>query len=164
MKRLMLLRHAKAEARNAERDFDRVLARRGRDDMVRIAAYLAAEALRPDQALVSPAARTRETWQRAGLPEVPVTFVERIYDASAAALLRVVRGADPGVSSVILVGHNPGIEELAAGLLASDPIPGMSTGALAVIDFDIESWDALAPRTGRLDRFVVPADLAAEAG
>lgn len=172
MKRLMLLRHAKAAAKDAERDFERPLAPRGQAQMKAVAAYLAAHAangLRPDIAFVSPAARTRETWTRAKLVGVTMHFEPRIYEASTGTLLSIVRAADEAVATLLLVGHNPGMEDLAAKLgggggggdddARSRLKAAFPTGALAVIDLEVGSWREVGAGAGRLDRFVTPADL-----
>lgn len=160
MKRILLLRHAQAVARNAPSDFDRVLAPEGRAEMARIAAVLAEPELRPDVALVSPSARTRETWTLAGLDDVPAQDVKAIYDASLETLLDVLQGAPAEAGTAMLVGHNPGIEELALALLAApDPglARGMPTAALAVLESPAETWPDLALGTATLSRYVRPA-------
>ena len=166
MKRLVLLRHAKAEAKDAAEDFERVLAPRGRAQMGVVARHLAETGLRPDLAILSPSARTRETWSLAKLKDVPVQEDERIYEASSETLLDVLRGASDEAGTVVLVGHNPGFEELATELVRTGPEEalgrmrrGYPTGGLAVIEFDVETWRAVSPRTGRLVSFETPASL-----
>lgn len=160
--RLVLLRHAKAVAKDAPSDFDRVLAPRGQAQMTAVAKYLAGRdgrAIRPDLALVSPAARTRETWAAAKLPKVEARFEDGIYEASPKALLAVVRGVEEGPRTVMLVGHNPSIEEL-AGKLTGGASGGFPTAAFAVIELEGEAWGDI--RKGRLERFVTPDDLGVE--
>ena len=166
MKRLILLRHAKASAKDLERDFERPLARRGLAQMEAMAGYLARHGaeggLRPDLALVSPAARTRETWALAGLGDVPTRYEPGIYEAETADLLRLVQTVDAGVGTLALVGHNPAFAELAgdlAGGAEGDEVDSFPTGALAVIDFTVGSWSEVGPGLGRLERFVTPASL-----
>ena len=154
MKRLLLLRHAKAVPHGTLNDFDRPLADRGRSDMARMARHVAEET--PDLALVSPAARTRETWERAELPEVETRFEERIYEASLATLLRLVRALPEEASRPILVGHNPGFEEFAGSLAAKVAFPGMPTGALVVAEFPVERWREVSLDDGALVRLVTP--------
>lgn len=177
MKRLILLRHAKAVAKDAADDFSRVLAPRGRADMTAIAAYLAGQAdRRPDLALVSPAARTRETWAlaQAKIGAIATAFEDEIYEASPEQLLDVVREADGILAdgpteTLILVGHNPGISELAQLLVASGESAardelgrGMPTAAAAILDLDIAAWRELQPGTARLVAFVSPDALPAK--
>lgn len=165
MKRLVLLRHAKAVAKDAARDFDRVLAARGREEMAAVAAHLAS--LPCDFALVSSSARTRETWKLAGRPDVRTTFERAIYEADEPDLLAAARDADPNAETVIMVGHNPGFEELALSLVRADedgPAAdrlhgGFPTAGVAVIEFDIGSWRELARGSGRLVSFETPASL-----
>lgn len=169
MKRLILLRHAKAAAKDPGRDFERPLAPRGHAQMKAVAAYLAAHAadgLRPDIAFVSPAARTRETWTRAKLAGVTMHFEPRIYEASTGALLSIVRAADEAVGTLLLVGHNPGVEDLAGKLVGSGDEATRSrlkasfpTATLAVIDLEVGAWREVGAGAGRLERVVTPADL-----
>lgn len=169
MRRLILLRHAKSDWPEGIADPERPLAPRGRAAAPRIGGYIADEQLVPDRVLVSPARRTRETWELvcARLPAVKVVASEpRIYDASATRLLSVIREQPRDAHTLMLVGHNPGLEDL-AGLLAgggsSAYLAKMSekfpTGALAVIDLPVDDWNTVAPGIGRLDRFVTPRDL-----
>ncbi len=171
MLRLMLLRHAKAErSPPGGSDIERRLDNRGRHDAPLIGAYLLGQGLLPDAAVVSPAARTRETWElvAAALKTPPhAEFDQRLYDATPEAILDVVRDTRRNAAALLVVAHNPGLQELAVSLIASgDPdgrerlSQGMPTCALAVIDFTAQSWTKLAPRDGRLERFVTPKQLA----
>lgn len=172
MRRLMLLRHAKAErAEPGVRDFDRALAPAGRDAAPRIGAYMAGHALTPDLAICSSARRAKETWELAAHalpPPVRATYDKRIYDLDANGLLRLVRETGADVHVLLLVGHNPSLEDLAELLIATGDITGRErlatkfpTGALAVIDFPLDAWDALHRHSGRFDRLVTPGTLAA---
>lgn len=171
MLRLLLLRHAKAEkARSGERDHERTLAERGRGDAPKLGAYIAKHGYRPDLAVVSTSARTRETWSLAaaamkGKPKA--AFEDRVYDATPRVLLDVVRETGPKVETLLMVGHNPGLHELAMHLVATGDIElrerlheGFPTAALAVIEFAVERWDRVHPQSGRLERFVTPKSLA----
>lgn len=171
MRRLILLRHAKAErAEGGARDFDRALAPAGRAAAPRIGAYMAGHALTPDLAICSSARRAKETWDLAAgaYPVLPRTVYDpRVYQLAAEGLLSLVRAAAADVHVLLLVGHNPSLEDLADGLIATgDPATRerltekFPTGALAVIDFPVDGWDELAPRSGRLDRLVTPGDIA----
>ncbi|AZO55429.1 MULTISPECIES: histidine phosphatase family protein [unclassified Mesorhizobium] len=120
MKQLLLLRHAKSSWDDRDLDdFDRPLAERGLKAARLIGRELAARDWLPDLALVSPALRTRDTWRlvAAELPVHPrVAFAEALYDASAADILRQVRKADPSSGCLVVLGHNPGLEDLAKQL------------------------------------------------
>jgi phosphohistidine phosphatase len=170
MRRLLLLRHAKAErSRPGERDHDRVLAARGRDDAPKLGAYMVRHAFMPDVVLVSTSARTRETWKLAAtaFEEPPVVrYDERIYEAGPHAILNVIKETHPGVDTLLVIGHNPGLQELATQLVAvgdSDALRRLKeefpTSALAVINFMVEDWSRLHPRAGRLEHFVTPKTL-----
>ena len=165
MRRLTLLRHAKAVSKQGARDFDRALASRGRDEAAAMAEVLRAHVPALDRALVSPARRTRETWLLVGsaFPGVPTTFDERIYDAETALLLRLAQDLDDAAASVAMVGHNPGFEDLALTLAepSSDPTrgrmeAGMPTCAAAILDFDVARWRDVRPEDGRLVAFLTP--------
>lgn len=169
MRRLMLLRHAKSSWPANTADRDRPLAVRGREAAPVMGRYLAEELLLPDLVLISPAKRTVETWElvRPMLPERPGTHFEpRIYESPSERLLKVAQEVEPGVRTLLMIGHNPGFEELAARLTshgdryaAARMAQKYPTCGLAVLDFDIEDWRDLSPRSGRLDRFVTPASL-----
>ena len=172
MRRLLLLRHAKAERlQPGGRDQDRVLAQRGRADAKTLGAYLARHAFIPDRAVVSTAARTRETWTllAAAMGKMPpVSFVERLYDASPDTILRAIKATGADTGTLMVIGHNPGLQVLAATLVASGDIEARErlgrefpTSALVVIGFAVESWNGVHPRGGRLEHFVTPKWLAA---
>jgi phosphohistidine phosphatase len=167
MPRLLLLRHGKSAWPDGMDDLERPLAKRGREASRRMGRYLADEELVPDLALVSPARRTQETWTLAKdqLGDVPMRSEPRIYEAPPDRLLTVVKGAEPDISTLILVGHNPGMQELVQLLLGQEDryahgaaIAKYPTAALAVIDLP-EAWRELSPRSGRLVRFVTPKSL-----
>lgn len=173
MRRLMLLRHAKSDWSEAgQNDIDRVLSARGRAAAPQMGEYMALQGLVPDLAVVSSAQRTRETWELiapAYKAKPTATIEPRVYDASADALLRVIQKTDAGVHSLLVVGHNPAMEELADTLVVmGDPVSRdqmdekFPTAALAVIDFPTDAWSEIEPGTGRLDRFVTPRSLRLE--
>jgi len=167
--RLMLLRHAKAvKAELGERDFDRDLAPRGMTDSEKVGAFLTRHRLIPDRVIVSPAVRTRNTWARAAAacPKAPAPVQEpRLYDAKAETILNVIRESG-GAGSVLVVGHNPGLHELALLLIASGDVEirerlqeNLPTAGLVVIDFAVSSWSKVHRQSGRLELFVVPRTL-----
>ena len=166
MKTLYLLRHAKSSWDDPSLDdFDRPLSGRGRKAAPLVGRFMAEHGWQPDLALVSPAVRARETWQllSAELPApIETRFEPAIYMAEPEALLSLLRQTDtPG--SVILVGHNPGLEQLAARLAGPGSDPQASarmtekfpTAALARFDVD-----ALEPGGATLADFVRSRDLA----
>jgi phosphohistidine phosphatase len=170
MRRLMLLRHAKAVPQGLLADENRPLADRGRQDMASVAAFVAAKSLVPQLALVSPALRTRETWELL-LPAFSTPpahrFEPRLYSAPMESILYLVRETASEVSTLLLIGHNPGFEELAhllSGAGETDALVrfggAMPTASLAVIDL-AGNWPTIEPRTGRLEIFVTPKSLGA---
>jgi len=166
MRRLLLLRHAKTERpESGERDRDRKLTARGRADAPVIGAYMAQHRLVPDLALVSPVARAEETWVliAEAFKKTPrVVKDERIYNAAAETLVRIV-GAAGDARTLLVVGHNPGLHDLAVQLIASGDVETrqrveekLPTCGLVVVDFTFDDWSLLHDRSGRLERFVSP--------
>jgi phosphohistidine phosphatase len=166
MRRLMLLRHAKTErAEPGEPDRVRKLTKRGRADVPLIGAYMVRHGLVPDLALVSPATRAQETWTllAPSFAKTPKTAKEeRIYNADAETLMRLVGNAK-GAQSLLLVGHNPGIHDLAVRLIAAGDVEAreriteqLPTAGLVVIDLAFDDWSRLRAHAGRLERFVSP--------
>jgi len=173
MRRLIILRHAKAErASSTGRDFERPLAPRGREDGAKMGAYMARHGLLPERALVSPAERTRETWTliTAALSATPaVEYDERLYDAKAEMILQVIRAAPTQTHTLCVVAHNPGLQQFALLLVGAGDSEAreriaqkLPTCGLLVIDFSIDAWDKVAASQGRLDRFVSPRMLQPE--
>jgi phosphohistidine phosphatase len=169
----MLLRHAKAvRAELGDPDRKRVLAERGRKQAPEIGAFMARHKLLPERALVSPSARTRETWELVApaLRKAPAaTLEERMYNADADALLDMVRETEASVRSLVLVGHNPGLHELAVMLVATGAAElreqlaeKLPTGGLVVIEFPVAAWHELNPSSGRLQRYVTPKMIESE--
>jgi phosphohistidine phosphatase len=172
MHQLLLLRHAKSSWNDATLpDRDRPLNKRGRRAAATMRQTMQHLGLTPDLVLVSPARRTQETL--AGLEpwdETPlVESVEALYLATAQQLLSALRGVVETVRSVMLIGHNPGMHELAVllrgarhagepGAMEKQLAAGFPTGALA--EFAIAgSWQQLDAGAGNLVRFLVPRDL-----
>ena len=134
---LILLRHGKSDWSGDEVDIDRPLAKRGRRQAPEAGQWLATHVDRIDLAVVSTAERARATWDlvSAELGERPETrHDENAYAASVGELLDIIRSLGEELGTVVLVGHNPGLEGLAETLVG-DRIP-LTTSALAVIDID----------------------------
>lgn len=168
MRRLILLRHADAGLNPGGTDAERPLSPTGREQASAVARYLEEQQLLPDLALVSSAKRTRETFERvrAALGNVDVRIEPEVYNAPPERLQALVEAVEAPVRTLILVGHNPGVEELAKALVGSGDRYALSRmrqkfppAALAVVDFAIEDWAELVPGEGRLDRFIVPESL-----
>jgi phosphohistidine phosphatase len=174
MRRLLLLRHAKADPRNhgTARDHERPLAPRGKEDAPRIGRYLASEAIFPDFALVSDSARTQETFalvQHALGRPIEMHRDALLYSGDWPDHLALIQATETSVKTLLLVGHNPEISLLAIALARSGDRRAMAemrakfpTAALAIIDFDGPGWPDVGEGQGRLDRFVTPAGLGAD--
>jgi len=135
MRRLILFRHAKAEARGPGMDdFDRPLAERGREDAALIGRVLAAEGLVPDYALVSPARRASETWvfARDAFPPIRAQLCRELYNASAAEIRAEIKAVEERVGALIVVGHNPGLHQAAVDLLVEGGASAAEVGRVAV--------------------------------
>jgi phosphohistidine phosphatase len=131
MDRLILFRHGKAEPESASGDdFDRRLAPRGLRESAEMGGVLAHLGLTPDLVLVSPAARTRETWAAAEpcFPNARASFDEGLYHADSGAIRHAAERAGKGVATVMVVGHNPGLQELAVRLLQEGSAPASLVG------------------------------------
>lgn len=171
MRRLMLLRHAKTEHdAPSGRDQDRRLDNRGRHDAAEIGRFIGRNPPFPDLVLVSHAVRAHQTWEIAWeamkelAPAPQVELTPELYGADVSQLLETVRNAsvsDP--KRLMLVGHNPGMHELAFTLAGSGDAAGrealadnLPTAALVILDFDIDDWSDVRIRRGRLELFVSP--------
>jgi phosphohistidine phosphatase len=168
MKRVYLLRHAKSSWKDESLDDrDRPLAGRGKSAAKTMADHLEAERIRPGLVLCSPARRARETFERvepALGDKVEALFEEALYGASEGALLARLRALPREVPSVMLIGHNPGLEELALALASEgEKLPRLRekypTGALATIDLPADRWSAIQRGGGVLVAYVRPRDL-----
>jgi phosphohistidine phosphatase len=129
MDRLILFRHGKAEPDSASgEDFDRRLAPRGQREAAHTGARLADKGFQPDTVLVSTAARTRESWAaaQAAFPHANVVYLDELYLAEAGAIWRAAKAA--GADSVMIVGHNPGLQELAVELCRAGGAAPAATG------------------------------------
>ena len=166
---LSLLRHAKSSWGDATlADVDRPLNERGRDAAPRMGALMRREGLRPDHVLCSPAARTRQTLDLIrGEPDAlpAAVFDDRLYHATPTTLLRIVHEVADTARHILVVGHNPGLQQFATGWLRPAPPASanhsrtnLPTGALVVMTFEIERWRDLRPGTGHLRLFARPRD------
>ena len=171
MRRLMLLRHAKTENDSPSgRDEDRRLDDRGRHDAAGIGSWIRHNPPFPSHVLVSHAVRALQTWEIAWeamkelVPAPQVEIVPELYGADVSQLLETIHHAavtDP--KRLMLVGHNPGMHELAIALAGSGDPAGrtalagnLPTAGLAVFDFDIDDWTGVGLQRGRLESFVSP--------
>ncbi len=162
MKTLLLLRHAKSSWKEAgKRDFDRPLNERGRRAAPLMGEHLRKLQLAPALILCSPAERARQTAalfdEAAALPPELLNYDERIYEASVEQLLEVVSGVGASVNPLLLVGHNPGMEELIRRL--TNESAQMRTATLARIELDTNDWSNVREARGTLAFTISPKDL-----
>ncbi|MBN9040768.1 MAG: phosphohistidine phosphatase [Rhizobiales bacterium 62-47] len=171
MRRLMLLRHAKTESdAPSGEDIDRRLDQRGHADAAEMGNWMAEHNHAADLVLVSTAVRARQTWDIVGpllapiMRHASVAYRPELYIADPTDLLRIIHGAaahDP--RSLLLIGHNPGLHELALGLSGHGNAAtrralggNLPTSGLVGIDFDINDWRDVSFQRGRLAFFVTP--------
>jgi phosphohistidine phosphatase len=168
MRCLLLLRHAKAIPSSGRNDYDRALIERGRRDAAHIGAFVAEAGMIPDLVICSGAARARETaaivmkaWPR----PLEARAEPSLYDATRAMLQAIVRALPDTAPSVMLVGHNPGLADLANYLVGSGAKSDLlrmagkfPTSGLAALEFDVDRWRDVAPGSALLARFATPDD------
>jgi len=174
VKRLVLLRHAKADPdKPGQDDRDRPLAERGRADAIRMGQFLKESDCVPELVLCSSAQRTRQTLELV-LPQLgaapAVKYLDELYLARWLNIVNIVRVAAKAVGVLMVVGHNPGLEDCARKL-ARPPGDAQArklheamrekfpTGAVAVLDFDSSDWAGIQPSGGELEHFTGPKDL-----
>lgn len=176
MKILGILRHAKSSWEDLDvRDFDRQLNKRGHKGAKLMGQHMQGHGLRYDKVIASTAARVRETLADINavtklLP--PVEWDERLYLASPGTMMEVLREARGNPRSILVSGHNPGLQELVLELVrdegndpALDEITSkFPTAAYAVLELEIDEWNELAPGCARLVHFARPRDLDASLG
>jgi phosphohistidine phosphatase len=162
VKRLLLVRHGAALGKSsAGEDRDRALTPQGRRAALALGRRLKSNGIRPDHVLCSPARRARENLDglASGLdPLPPADFSEALYLADTATLLEHLRGVPDETRSLLLVGHNPGLEELVRGLAGPDTAElgsGLPAGGLAVFEIS-GAWSSLSPSSARLAAFIAP--------
>ena len=161
MKRLWLLRHLKSSwDEPGLADHDRPLAPRGRKAGKRMRQWAAEHEVRPDLVLCSTAVRARATLDLVapalGTPEVEIEG--GLYHAWADDLLERLRVVAPDLEGVLLIGHNPGLHELAA-LLAPPGPEAFPTGALAELRIDVDDWKTLRAGEAELAQLILPRQL-----
>jgi phosphohistidine phosphatase len=171
MKKLTLLRHAKSSWDDAiTRDFDRPLNGKGKRAAKAIGTFVKRQELIFDQILASPAVRVIETLehvQEASGGTSEPTWDRRIYLASSATLLDVIRGANSEADHILMVGHNPGLEDLVFDIVPDDGSSAARniveekypTATLAELTLNIENWAEIGDGCGSLNRFTRPRDL-----
>ncbi|MEK6302838.1 MAG: histidine phosphatase family protein [Acidobacteriota bacterium] len=161
MKTLLILRHAKSSWDEPSlRDFDRPLAARGKRDAPRIGKALAERGPLPDLIVSSPAARTRATIKAvaaAARLQAEPQFEDSVYGASSGELIKLIRRLPADKGCAMVVGHNPGLEELVERLTRVSA--RMPTAALACIEFKAGRWEDVEDGEGKLAWLLTPKDL-----
>jgi len=161
---LVVMRHAKSDYPPGVADFDRPLSERGRREAPLAGRWLAENVSGISHVLVSGATRTRQTWQLVASElghEPSVEFDDRIYEASTDTLYEVIGGAPESASTMLLIGHNPGLEDLVVRFAAVDSEKLVQveqkfpTSAIAVLNMT-SSWSQLSDHSNALTDFVVP--------
>lgn len=170
MKTLILLRHAKSGmGEPGQRDFDRTLNAKGQRAAAAMGRHLKSLGVGFDQVIASPAARVVDTLDHfgrgfGGLPAIG--YDKRAYLASAAGLIELIHGADPAAARLLVVAHNPGLEDLVLELAADtgagprdDVEEKFPTASVAELRFAVDAWGRAAAGGATLTRFVRPRDL-----
>lgn len=164
MKRLTLIRHAKAEpALAGQEDWERALEASGVKDAQEMGRRLKTRGLKPHLLLTSPAARALATAKHIGqvlCPKLEIVQKERLYLAQPKLFFSVLHEADAAAEHIIVVGHNPGISEFADALSSERRIDNMPTAAIVTMEVDVSSWDELDVAMGVDVEFDWPSRMA----
>ena len=164
MKDLLLMRHAKSSWKDDKlADFERPLNDRGRKAAALIGRYIAQENISIDLVVSSPAVRARQTIEhvlRAAKKSVELRFDQLIYEATSMRLLEVISQVEDERKSVLLVGHNPGMEELLGTLVGGEQ--HMPTASLAIVSLQSKKWDKVSGSKADLTAFIKAKDLKPE--
>lgn len=174
MRTLSLLRHAKSSWDDETlSDFDRPLAPRGKTAAPLMGRHMREIGLRPDLVLCSSAVRTRQTAKHVlkalAVAKLPIIYDDAIYEATTRDLLARLQRVEGTTGHLLMIGHNPGLQRLVL-LLTDGRIEGdaatiaakMPTGALVVLDLDIEDWAAIGPGCGTVSHYATPRMLQAD--
>ncbi|MFN2510759.1 MAG: histidine phosphatase family protein [Pyrinomonadaceae bacterium] len=164
MKTLLLLRHAKSSWKDAAvADFERPLNDRGRKAADLVGKFIAKQNVTIDLVISSPAVRARQTIElvlRAAKRSPELRFDQRVYEASPTRLLEITSQIEDDRKSVLLVGHNPGMEELLTLLVGVEQ--HMPTASLAKVVLSSKKWDKILAEKGVLESFVRARELKPE--
>lgn len=160
MKTLIIMRHAKSSWEESDlADIDRPLNKRGKRDAPFMGKMLQLKGVHPGVIFSSPAVRTLSTAQAVaeelGYPIDHIKTDDRLYEASAQQLLTIVQSWTDPVDNVLLIGHNPGLTDIANQLTCAE-IENIPTAGIASMDFDIEHWSEVKGMGGTLRYFEYP--------
>jgi phosphohistidine phosphatase len=170
MKKLYLMRHAKSDyPNNRIDDHERPLNKRGEISCKIMGKYIKEQNLIADRILCSDSVRTTTTAiniLREIKEDIPIHFTKELYLATAGEMLKILAKTDDELNSVMIITHNPGIEQLAKFILKSGDAESIhrlqtkfSTAALACFSLDTDSWQKINPGSGNLDSFITPGML-----
>ena len=178
MKDLFILRHAKSSwSAPFLNDFDRPLNKRGKQACVDIGQWLHKQNITPELVVCSPAKRAKDTWKRVKKEQMAYgknKFVASLYLASPSELLNVIKKVPAKISSLMLIGHNPGMHQLILQLVNTKALNSeqtqdlqriihkFPTAGFAHIQFNVSDWVDVAPLTGKLYRMMMPSLLATQ--
>src|SRR5436190_17791042 len=161
MKTLLLLRHAKSSWADASlKDFDRSLNKRGLKDMKTVGKFIRSSGICPELIISSPAERARQTAElllKWSSLKAELRFDERIYEANVDRLLEVIAHVEDSCETVMLVGHNPGMEDLYS--ILTGQMAHMPTATLASIELPVDNWSKVRARGGRSKLLIAPKEL-----
>lgn len=160
MKTIYFLRHAKSSWRDGElSDIDRPLNKRGLDNAPMMARHFRKLKVKPQLIISSPSKRTMTTAlmiaERIGYEEKNIKIDMELYGANVAQIAQLIYFLDDNLKKVMLVGHNPAFT-LVVDYFTGKPIDNMPTCGMAQINFDVDSWQEVVPKSGKLELFEFP--------
>ncbi len=155
MKTLYLLRHADAEKLNLNSDFNRIVSIKGIKEVEQLSIFLQKKNLYIDEVICSPAIRTKQTWEYLNDKlkfQIKVTFPDKLYNISVQDMVNLLQNISDQSNSVLLVGHNPTISQIANELLNNQPNTlSLGTCNIVCISFDVASWQEITDNPGKLE-------------
>jgi phosphohistidine phosphatase len=160
MKKLFIMRHAKANLGEAnQKDFDRTLSERGKNDAAEMGRRLKKNGIKPELIITSPAIRALKTAKGVAkeidYSEKNILLIQEIYDADISDVIQIIRNLDDKYSKVMLFGHNPTFTGL-VGYLSNQFIDNIPTAGVVQINFDIPTWKQVKQQSGKFISFDFP--------
>lgn len=156
MKKVYLMRHAKAEKNEIKNDFEREINNTGKEDLKKLFLKLQNYKIKPDMIFASPAKRTMKTARKLAkfynFSEGKITYIDSIYTASAEELCNLIREVGEPFNEIFIVGHNPALKELSE-LLSTSCLDSFPTSSVLCLEFDIGSFTELETHSGKLTFF-----------
>jgi len=162
MKKIYFMRHGKAEDGDGKSDFERELVDKGRKKTAKVAQFLKSKSVKPERLLVSMSQRTAETaalvCRHLEIDSSLVTEEKSLYLASTNSILDVIYCVNDNIDEIMIFGHNPGLSSIAT-YLCKDEIDWMPTSAVVGIAINIDRWNEINSKPGRLLFYTKPSDL-----